>query len=205
MNHRLLASVLATLSSLTIGCGGGEKITCSDGKDPVTVPGQSFVSIPYAGSGQVCLTRTPETGFTLQGLYEYDDFGTPSEPVVRLWGENDANKSTFQTHGVTEREIEWGIAVHPDGRPIGPQTDHGAITFLFYKYKNDNDASYKCTPGLICDNEGDPVPNAPKKDVWDAAQLSISFDMQKMYIYGERIRACNGTCSRFANYWDDSN
>jgi hypothetical protein len=198
MNHRHFLSALAVLSSLTIGCGGGATITCPDGKDAETIPGEDFVGIPDAEKGQVCLTRTPVTGFPFLGVYQYDDFGTRGEPVVRLWGEDDPEKSTFQAHGVTEREVNWGIAVHPDGRFIGPQTEHGAIVFLFYNFKEPG--YYKCTPGLICDETNHTAITA---DVgkWQAAQLSVSFDMQQMYVYGERILECSGACDGFPYFW----
>ena len=111
---------------------GGAKSAALLERSSQTIPGSDFVGIPYAEEGNVCLTRTPFGGFPFLGKYEYDDFGTPSEPVVELWPEGQT--SYFQAHGVTKRTIEWGVAIDPEGHPVGQQTDFGALVYLFYKY-----------------------------------------------------------------------
>jgi hypothetical protein len=187
------------LSSLVAGCGGGASVTCPDGSTATTVPGSDFVGLPYAESGTVCLTQTPLTGFPFLGRYMYDDFGTPSEPEVFLDG---PSNSTFQSHGVSARPIQWGVAVNEDGKLVGQSSANGAIVYLFYKFTGPGRET--CTPGLICDPE-ETNPVTSEMNVWQAGQLSVSFTKQEMYIYGERILPCstNGGCSYDASkyYW----
>jgi len=197
MNRLHLLSALGLLSSLTVGCGGAADVNCPAGAKHETIPGSDFVGIPYAEEGNVCLTRTPFGGFPFLGKYEYDDFGTPSEPVVELWPEGQA--SYFQVHGVTKRTIEWGVAIDPEGHPIGQQTAFGAIVYLFFKYTGTGTPA--CTPGVICD-PGDTRTISTDMGKWDAAQLSMYTDsetgLKRMAVYGERILECadaSGACS----------
>jgi hypothetical protein len=200
MRHTLyLVPTFALFSSLA-GCGGGAEVTCPDGIEPTTIKGSDFVGVPYAEKGSVCLTQKEFSGFPYHGTYWYDDSGTPSEPKVIL----ETTGSVFQPHGVTPRPIEWGVAVTPDGHPIGQQSDHGAILYLFYKYTGSGRPA--CTPGIICDPSNTTEITTGMGE-WDAAQLSVSFDMGEMYIYGERILPCasKGGCQKMtgadAPYW----
>jgi hypothetical protein len=181
----LVAAALAFLCSVTaLGCGGGAAVKCPGTIKPTTVPGSDFVGIPDAEDGAVCLTEENISGLPFLGTYDYDDFGTRSEPRVVLDG---ATNSTFQAHGVTPRPIEWGVAVDQDGKAIGQTGEGGAIVYLFFKYTQSGTTA--CTPGVICDPDN-PMTVATDLNRWQAAQLSISFPKQEMYVYGERILSC---------------
>jgi hypothetical protein len=199
MNRLHVISALGLFSFLSVGCGAGAaNVTCPDGKGPQKLPGADFVGVPYAEDGYVCLTREPFDGFPFLGLYEYDDFGTPSEPVVELRPQG--QMSYFQAHGVTKRTIEWGVAIDPEGHPIGQQSTNGAILYLFFQYTGTG-MSGVCTPGLVCDpNNVKTVDTEMLK--WKAAQLSMFKDpdtgLLRMAVYGERLLECakamGGTC-----------
>lgn len=155
--------------------------------------GENFKGIKYAEEGFACLTRDPAVaGFPILGTYQYDDFGTFGPPIVELA----TSSGKFQKHGVSAQAIEWGILMDPStNAPVGAQTEFGAKILLFFKLTEPG--TTECTPGLICDPNNSMTYTAGVGE-WDAADLSISFTDQKMYVLGEREKACETTCQQKA-------
>ena len=130
MKRLPVGAALGLVVFLTVGCGAGAAtFTCPGGKPAEKVQGSNF-AVPYAEDGHVCLTREPFGGLPFLGEYKYDDLGTPGEPVVELRPEGQT--SYFQAHGVTKRTIEWGVAIDPEGHPLGEQNEFGARVHLFF-------------------------------------------------------------------------
>jgi hypothetical protein len=182
-----LVPAFLLFSSVMAGChtSNTDAAKCPAGINTTSIPNKAeFQGVPYAEDGAVCLTQTPVTGFPFLGLYQYDDSGTPSAPNVFLDG---PENSTFAAHGVSDRKIKWGVMINDKGHLVGQTGPGGAIVYLFFNYQAEG--HHVCTPGLICDPQDMTTVNTDR-DVWQAAQLSLSFDRKEMRVFGERILKC---------------
>lgn len=198
MRSRIAVVVFALFASTFLtgaGCGG---VQCPEGSTRVDL-GTSIQGVKYAEEGFACLTANPAVvGFPVTGLYQYKATGgSLGAPIVQLdaaAGTEPLGTGKFQKHGVSAQSIDWGIMMDPETKvPFGLQTVHGAKILLFYKLKEAG--TTECTPDLICD-PNNPMTFSDGVGQWDAADLSISFDMQTMYVLGEREKTCETECKQ---------
>jgi hypothetical protein len=124
-----------------------------------------------AAMAQADLTPVP----SIHGEYRYDDFGTPSAPIVNLQeSDGTGGASKWQDHGCQPNDIEWGMEVVPEGPAAIHQEGVGGIKLRVWR-KMLRKCHYACTPGLICEpeREGEEIADSVANK-WRASDLIIA-------------------------------
>jgi hypothetical protein len=172
----LAATLAGCLCDNSIVGADGTRVCLIDPEDADEAVGIAFDSSP-----------------TVMGEYRYDDFGTPSEPIVALATADGADGSSlWQDHGCEAVPMEWGLQGGGTSLEILEESERGIRINLWYRRLEP--CVTVCSPGIVCDEDEVGQQLGELDDGWYGAEMVVVTEAVaeeselpgQISIYGER-------------------
>ena len=130
---------------------------------------------------------------SIMGDYQYDDFGTPSEPIVSLATADGADGSSlWQDHGCEPVPMEWALQGSGGAVEVLEESERGIRINLWFRRLEP--CVITCSPGIVCDEDEVGQQLGELDDGWYGAEVIVVTESVaetselpgQISIYGER-------------------